>query len=120
MYCGWNIDDVQIFGVEDATIGVTEMPVNKILSAVNYPNPFRSETVIEYKLAEASHVSLAIYDIQGKMVASLVDGQQAAGIQIVTWNGTDRYGNKMPSGIFSCIIRTNNAVVSRKLLMISE
>jgi len=120
MYCGWNIDDVQIFGVEDIAIGVLEMPLKKTLSVGNYPNPFSSETMIEYELAEPSHVSVAIYDIQGKMVTTLVNGQQTVGKQKVTWNGADHNGNKMPGGLYNCIIRTNDQQFNIKLLLMSE
>lgn len=68
--------------------------------AQNYPNPFNGTTVIEYKLPIASDVSLTVYDLSGREVISLLKGRQAAGAYSVTWNGTDRHGKSLPSGIY--------------------
>jgi hypothetical protein len=120
VYCGWNIDDVQIFAVEDITIGVSELSGHSSVSIGNYPNPFGSHTTVEYELAEGCHISLIIYDMQGRMISTLVNGYQAAGEKAVTWNGTDDTGTRVKSGIYTCILRTNDQVASRKMIMISE
>jgi len=53
----------------------------------NYPNPFNPATVIEYDLPAAGHVVLAVYDILGREVSTLVNGWVDAGVHRVTWNG---------------------------------
>jgi C1A family cysteine protease len=116
MYCGWNIDDVQIYGVEES-VGITEGAINPALPIICYPNPFYSNTTIAYELEKASHVSLQIYDLQGQLVETLYDEQQAAGTQQVNWNGTARNGNKLPGGIYTCIIRTDNQLSTRKIIL---
>jgi hypothetical protein len=60
-----------------------------------YPNPFNAVTKIDYGLPEASNVSIVIYDITGRLVATLVDSYQEAGYHSVTWNS----GNE-PSGTY--------------------
>lgn len=119
-YCGWNIDDVQIFGMDDIVTGITDMNAKTDLSFGNYPNPFNSQTMVEYELEKASQVFLVIYDIQGRWVSTLVDGYQAAGTHYIPWYGTDQSGNKMQSGLYTCIIRTNDQVGSRKMLLINS
>lgn len=52
----------------------------------NYPNPFNPSTTIEYTIPENSRVSLKIYDILGKEVATLVDKEQNSGTYIVIWD----------------------------------
>ena len=60
------------------------------------PNPFNPRTVIPFALAEPSHVELAIYDLAGRRVATLVDEFQTAGRREVTWNGDDEQGGPLP------------------------
>ncbi|MCX6233454.1 MAG: lectin like domain-containing protein [Bacteroidetes bacterium] len=117
-YCGWNIDDVQIFAVEDMTTGFSDLLGNSPKLIGNYPNPFFSQTLIEYNLAEGSFISLIIYDIQGRMIRTLAKGHQSAGTKTVIWDGTDESGSRVKSGIYFCILRTDNQVMSRKMLLV--
>jgi len=52
----------------------------------NYPNPFNPATTIEYQLPAESKVSVRVFDLLGREVARLVDGQQEAGSHRITWN----------------------------------
>ena len=52
----------------------------------NFPNPFNPSTTLRYGLPNNSAVSLKIYNVLGQQVASLVNGEQSAGWQRVTWN----------------------------------
>jgi hypothetical protein len=53
----------------------------------NYPNPFNPITTLKYNLPVDSKLSLKVYNLLGQVVATLLDGQQAAGYQSITWNG---------------------------------
>ena len=55
----------------------------------NYPNPFNAATRIGYSLAEAGNVSLKVYDISGRFVATLVEGYEDPGEHVITWNASD-------------------------------
>ena len=66
----------------------------------NFPNPFNPQTVIHYALPSAGPVRLRLYDVQGRLVRTLVDGVQASGPQEVTWDGRDRSGRPMASGTY--------------------
>jgi hypothetical protein len=120
VYCGWNLDDVQLFGVEDLTTEATTLTAPSSLKLGNYPNPFLSETSIEYELSQGTQVSLVIYDVLGRKINTLVDGYQSAGKKRIIWNGTDGDACKVNAGIYICILRMENQVYSRKMLLIEN
>jgi hypothetical protein len=70
----------------------------------NYPDPFNPTTTIEFALAEARHVELAIYDVMGRRVATLVDGALSAGGHRVRWQAdhlsTGAYFYRIVAGDF--------------------
>ncbi|MCB0291554.1 MAG: T9SS type A sorting domain-containing protein, partial [Calditrichaeota bacterium] len=89
----------------------------------NYPNPFNPTTVISYQLSVVSDVSLAIYDLQGKKVAGLVDARQRGGSYQVQWNGRDDAGRPVSSGVYFYRIVARfadgrNAAETRKMLLL--
>lgn len=61
----------------------------------NYPNPFNPTTTIHYQIPDAGHVTLRIYDILGREVATLVDGMKDMGFYAVTFDG-----GKLASGVY--------------------
>ncbi len=61
----------------------------------NYPNPFNPMTLIPFSVAEASHVSIKVYDLLGRTVATLVDGTMAAGVHEVSFDATNQ-----PTGMY--------------------
>lgn len=66
----------------------------------NYPNPFNPETAIRYSLPEAGNVALAVFDVNGRRVATLESGMKPAGAHAVRWNGLDDAGKRVTSGIY--------------------
>ncbi len=84
----------------------------------NYPNPFNPSTTISFEIAINENVVLEIYNIQGKHVATLVDGELAAGHHSVNWNGTDSFGTSLSSGIYVYTLKTESFNASRKMLLI--
>lgn len=68
--------------------------------AQNYPNPFNPSTLIRYELPQAAQVQLAIYNLLGERVRTLVDAKASAGVQQVTWDGRDEHGERVSSGVY--------------------
>ncbi|MEZ4387017.1 MAG: DUF6605 domain-containing protein [Candidatus Krumholzibacteriia bacterium] len=66
----------------------------------NRPNPFRSSTVIRYAVPATGTVRLAVYDLRGREVATLVDGTVAPGEHLATWNGRTRQGDRAAAGVY--------------------
>ena len=66
----------------------------------NYPNPFNPSTIIPYRLAASSQVRLEVFNLLGQRIATLVDGERAAGFHTVTWNATDAAGRAVGAGVY--------------------
>lgn len=66
----------------------------------NRPNPFNPFTVIPYEVATRGHVSIRIFDVGGRRIRTLVDGNREAGKQSVAWDGRLESGASAPSGIY--------------------
>lgn len=84
-----------LFRSERTTLGIDEqktaLPTHLAL-AQNYPNPFNPTTAIRYHLSAISDVTLKIYDVLGREVATLVDGKQSPGLHTVKWDAS-RYAS---------------------------
>ncbi|HEX7574503.1 MAG TPA: FlgD immunoglobulin-like domain containing protein [Bacteroidota bacterium] len=90
----------------------------------NYPNPFNPSTRIGYSLSESVNVSLVIYDVLGREIATLADAHQQAGRYTVTWNSTQGSGVRVSSGVYFARLRVTDDLgmvkftkTSRLLLM---
>jgi len=84
----------------------------------NYPNPFNPETFIAYQLPEAGRVTLAIYNLLGQLVKTLVDEHQEAGFYKVRWDGANNAGAQTASGVYFYRIRSGKHTRALKMLKI--
>ena len=84
----------------------------------NYPNPFNAKTTIHYTLKEDVKVHLKVFNLMGQEVRVLVNEIQPAGYYTVTWNGKDKYGEPLPSGIYIYNIDAGKFYKTLKLLML--
>jgi len=66
----------------------------------NYPNPFNPRTMIEYSLPKTSDVKLTVYNVNGREIRGLVQGQKDAGNHSAVWNALDENGNAVSSGVY--------------------
>ena len=90
----------------------SELPTTVVLKQ-NYPNPFNPSTVISYQLPETTDVELSVYDLTGREVSTLVDGQVQAGSHRVTFDGS-----KLSSGVYVYQLIAGSRKLSRKLTLI--
>ena len=79
----------------------------------NYPNPFNPSTVISYQLPVNSKVSLKIYDLLGREIATLVNEEQSAGLKEVEWNASN-----VASGMYLAIMQAGNFVEMKKMMVL--
>lgn len=84
----------------------------------NYPNPFNPDTKIEYYLPYRTHVRISVYNMLGRKVAVLLDGEQSAGIHYTEWDGTDAYGNPVAAGMYTYRLETDNFSETKKMLLL--
>ncbi len=94
---------------------------NQFVLYQNYPNPFNPSTEIKYQLPQSQsvfHVIIKIYDALGRLVKVLVDEKQGPGIHKVRWDGTDLRGNRVPSGVYYYMLKTESFVQTRKMVLL--
>ena len=84
----------------------------------NYPNPFAGQTVIEVALPEAASVTLAVYDVMGRRVATVMDRKMSAGAHQISWNGRSDSGQRLASGTYFYRIEAGSYVATRKLTIV--
>ena len=84
----------------------------------NRPNPFGTETVVSYSLAEAGRVSVSVYDIGGRRVRTLVADHKHAGRHSLTWDGRNDAGLRVSSGIYFCRLQTQDHLSMNKMLIL--
>ena len=80
------------------------------------PNPFTSHTAIRFSLPTQTNVSLSIYDVTGRLIKVLVSDIKTAGEYFALWNGKDNQGLKVKNGIYFCSLKTNDKVITRKVV----
>ena len=109
--------------LEDPNTAVTEdysgvLP-SSILLHQNYPNPFNSGTVVRFDLPTSADVNLAIFNLTGQQVATLVDGTRKAGTYTVHWDGRDDGDRELASGVYLYrLLAGDQPIETRKLLLV--
>ena len=110
-------DDGAIVLIKDGTTGVNQKMDNSIRSSFalyqNYPNPFNPSTSIRYRVPSKSHVGLAIYNLVGQQVATLVDEEKQAGSYNVYF-----YASHLSSGVYVCRLFVGGNVMSSKMILL--
>ena len=88
--------------------------------AINPPGIFTSgtEATIEYNLPEAGFARLTIYDVAGRAVTTLVEESSSAGAFSVTWDGRDRQGVRVASGVYFANLETSKEMVTGKIMVV--
>ena len=84
----------------------------------NYPNPFNSSTVIKFGIPEECRVSLAIYDLLGRSVINLIQDNLQSGHHVIQWNGKNKQGKDVPTGIYFYRFEGGGKIYSEKMTLI--
>ena len=100
-----------------APAGVGTLPNAPARLAQNEPNPFNPSTTIRFDLERAGRVRCAVYDLQGRLVATLVDGERGAGANRVEWDGRADAGGAVPSGVYLYRLQGDGWVEERKMVL---
>ncbi len=99
----------------------TAVPKSTSLLA-NYPNPFNPETWILYQLAKPSAVTITIFDVRGRVVRTLILGNQPAGLyrsrsKAAHWDGKNAFGEKVAGGMYFYMLKAGDFTATRKMLI---
>lgn len=101
---------------EEVYYEFSEIPASYSLQQ-NFPNPFNPTTNIKFLVPVAGTVKLAVYDILGQEINSLMNEHVAAGEYNLTWNGQNADGVKVPSGIYLYRLTGENVNMTRKMIL---
>jgi flagellar hook capping protein FlgD len=101
----------------DVTAGVSApATAPAVMLAVPQPNPSSSVTQLDFSLAAATKVQLAVFDAAGRRVATLVDGELPAGPHAASWAGRADGGERAPAGVYFARLITPLGSVARRIV----
>jgi hypothetical protein len=83
----------------------------------NVPNPFVGSTSIRFDAKSNNPVTIEVYNIKGQKVASIVNHERSTGYQSVSWNGTDKNGDKLPSGVYLYKMQSGSFSSTKKMIL---
>lgn len=122
------------FTIGPATVGIssagkTNRPGEMELFQ-NYPNPFNSSTYFGFRIPRRGgpdsstslstgfgFVNVEMFDIAGRKIATLVEGEFPPGEYQIQWDGRDEKGREVTSGIYFAVLRSNGVQLSRKMVL---
>lgn len=98
----------------DNVTGITEN--NTSINAINiFPNPFSNSTTISFSLPQTEKVSAKVFDMTGRIVKTIADGEMQEGVQQIEWNATDEKGNAVDAGIYFLKVDARDFSETKKL-----
>ncbi len=83
----------------------------------NYPNPFNPMTTIPYLVASEDFVDAAVFDVRGRRLRTLVSEIQPAGTHAVVWDGKDRFGRQVATGLYFYRLQVGEFTAVRKMVL---
>ena len=114
--CGAAAADTISFSVTGTGIDLEPSSVFDIAAS---PNPFVSTASISFELSEAGATSVEIFDLSGRLVTSLVESELLQGNHSVQWNGSNKSGEKVSSGLYLCRIESCGVVETTGLCLLN-
>jgi hypothetical protein len=107
-------------GVPDECATATNAPLRSETGfwLSSYPNPFNPRTTISYSIPKAGYVELAVYDLAGRHVRTLVKEHVAMGEHHVRWNGEDSTGSQVASGVYLYQLRAGGFVETKRMVLL--
>ena len=103
-----------VAGVRDETNAYNG---SKLYLAPPCPNPFTRRLTISYVVPYSMRVKIKLYDIAGRLVATLADGVENAGSKTVSWDGRDEHKNRLPAGVYFLRLETGQGSLTRKIVL---
>ncbi len=105
------------FTVETAT-NVPDSPPNLNRLVSIYPNPFNPNTSIQYQVVQAGNIKLQVFNAMGRLVKTLVDETETTGLKTVRWDGRDRLGEAVASGVYFCRLESASGHQGMRMVLL--
>jgi len=81
-----------------------------------FPNPFRSSVAIAFELPHSARIALKVYDISGRLVQTLAEGEYSSGNHKVEWNGRSEDGRLVATGVYYCRMSSDSFQTQQTML----
>lgn len=105
--------------LENDVSAVEETAPIRIALVGNHPNPFNPRTTIAFELPQAQTISLRIYDLAGRLVATPLEGDLiGAGRHEIGWQGRDSQGREVPAGIYLYRLEAEGYVETKRMVLV--
>jgi hypothetical protein len=113
------VDDFQLAVVKTPAAGAPEGASVLAVGLVSCnPNPFNPRTTVSYRADKRTHGTIAVHDVAGRMVRSILDGVITPGEHTVDFDGRDSAGNSLPSGIYFVRMETPEVMQIRQVTLL--
>lgn len=113
---GFYFDDFSIVGTVVSTDA--ENPVYQTALLGAWPNPFNPKTSLRFELESRSVCRISLHDVRGREIALLQEGPLEAGSHDLTWDGRDREGCRLPSGVYFARMQSGGKLFTQKLTLL--
>ena len=114
-----SVGELQAFPIIPISVedDMTVIPFEYFLNQ-NYPNPFNPATTIKYGLHKKSNITLIIYNLMGREIIRWDDQNIHAGLYEKVWDGRNKYGEPVASGIYFFRLRAGDYIETRKMVLL--
>jgi hypothetical protein len=93
-------------------------PATAVALSAPYPSPTGGAVTVTYALKEAGHARLELFDLNGRRVATLVDGEVGSGVhRVSSWRVVDGQGHRLQAGVYLLRLQAGRTVMSRRLIV---
>ncbi len=113
---GTNKDQITVCYHSQTTSAVGDTPGVASLARA-WPNPFNPRVNFSFELPREAHARLAVFDLRGREVTTLVDGILAEGNHSTSWDGRDTAGRSAPAGVYLAIMQSGDTRSSQKIVL---
>ena len=117
IYGDTTIFHIQIEAQDDLSSQNSYIPEDFTLHQ-NHPNPFNPITTIEYDLPNDDFVNMAVYDMTGRLVKTLLNGSKSAGYNHVLWDATNDNNEPVSAGVYIYVIQFGNSIHTNKMILL--
>ena len=98
---------------------IEELMPDRLVLHSNFPNPFNPFTTLRYDLPQSGMVNIAIHNVKGELVKTLLNSYQNAGFKSVLWNATNDRNKPVSAGLYIYTIQAKEATQSKKMILLN-